>query len=188
MKSSILCKLFFITAVLHSFSCTPAKKISRQSQEIASLKYINSYEIPYNFKFNGTTVGGLSGIDYDAAKNLYYLISDDRSDINPVRFYTAKIFFTQYGIDSLVFTDVKNILQADGSIYPNRGQDKFKNPDPEAIRYNPVNDQLVWSSEGERIVKADDTTLVDPSVISINPGGRYIDSFALPANLKIQAV
>jgi len=188
MRLSNLCTLSLFAVVLFLVSCTPVKEINRRSTRISSLKYISSYEIPYNFKFNNTTVGGLSGIDYDAGKNLYYLISDDRSDINPVRFYAAKIFFSQKKIDSLVFTEVKNILQADGNIYPNRIQNKFKNPDPEAIRYNPINDQLVWSSEGERIVKAGDTTIVDPSVISISPGGKYIDSFTLPANLKIQVV
>jgi hypothetical protein len=79
-------------------------------------------------------------------------------------------------------------LQPDGNIYPDRSQDPFKNPDPEAIRYNPLRKQLVWSSEGERIVKADDTVLVNPSVIFIKTNGNYIDSFELPSNLKIQTV
>ncbi len=180
--------LSLITTMLFLFSCATIKKGTSTSANINSLKYIGGYEIPYNFKFKNTTVGGLSGIDYDVNNNLYYLISDDRSDINPVRFYTAKIFFTQSKIDSFVFTDVRNIQQADGSVYPNRSQDKFKNPDPEAIRYNPVNKQLVWSSEGERVVKVNDTVLIDPTVISINPAGKYMDSFALPANLKMQVV
>ena len=180
--------LSFITVVLISFSCTTTKRIIQVSANISGLKYLGGYEIPFNFKYKNTTAGGLSGIDYDAMSDIYYLISDDRNDHSPVRFYTAKIFFTQGGIDSFIFIDVINILQPDGNIYPDRSRNRFKNPDPEAIRYNPVSKQLVWSSEGERVVKTNDTVLVDPAVFIINANGSCIDSFALPANLKMEAI
>ena len=154
--------------LLFLYSCLATNKFAQPSANISSLKYIGGYEIPFSFKFKDTKVGGLSGIDYDAKKDLYYLVCDDRNDNNPVRFYKAKIYFTQNKIDSFVFKDVKNILQADGTIYPNRQQNKSKNPDPEAIRYNPLNNQLVWSSEGERIVKENDTTLIDPAIAKQN--------------------
>lgn len=178
----------FISLVLVSFSCATTKLVTQPSANIKSLKYLGGYQIPFNYKYKKTIVGGLSGIDYDAKNNLYYLVSDDRNDLNPVRFYKARIFFTQNGIDSLVFIDVKNILQHNGKIYPNRDQDRFNNPDPEAIRYNPVSKQLVWCSEGERVIKEKDTLLVDPFVIQIKPNGKFIDSFILPGNLKMQAV
>lgn len=188
MPHYIFRTLSFISLVLFSFSCATTKNVIQPSASIKSIKYIGGYEIPFNFKYKKTTVGGLSGIDYDAKNDLYYLVSDDRNDHNPVRFYKARIFFTQNGIDSLVFIDVKNILQSNGKIYPNRDEDRFNNPDPEAIRYNPVSKQLAWSSEGERIIKANDTLLVDPFVILIKPNGKFIDSFNLPGNLKIQAI
>jgi hypothetical protein len=46
---------------------------------------------------------------------------------------------------------------------------------------------LAWSSEGERIVKSDDTVLVNPSVLLINKDGRYKDSFSLPLNLTMRS-
>ncbi|MEP7239215.1 MAG: esterase-like activity of phytase family protein [Ferruginibacter sp.] len=178
----------FISLVLVSFSCATTKRVMQPSASIKSLKYIGGYEIPFNFKYKKTIIGGLSGIDYEAKNNLYYLISDDRNDHNPVRFYKARIFFTQNGIDSLVFIDVKSMLQPNGKIYPNKDQDRFNNPDPESIRYNPVSKQLVWSSEGERVIKANDSLLVDPFVILIKPNGKFIDRFILPGNLKMQAI
>jgi hypothetical protein len=185
MHQLFLRTLSFIVIILISCSCATTKRATQVPVNISSLKYLGGYEIPYDLKYKNTIVGGLSGIDYDAKHDLYYMISDDRADKNPVRFYCARIFFTQNGIDSLVFTDVINILQPDGSIYPNRSQDPFKNPDPEAIRYNPQSRQLVWSSEGERVLEKNDTVLVNPSVLIIEPGGKYIDSFALPANMII---
>src|SRR5579872_2609237 len=71
-----------------------AQRSHRSASEnisITSLKYIGETVIPFNQNFKGTTIGGLSGIDYDKKNDLYYLISDDRSAINPVRYYTAKI-------------------------------------------------------------------------------------------------
>ena len=180
--------LLFAAAILFLLSCGVTKKAIQVTSNIKNLKYIGEYEIPFNFKYRNTTVGGLSGIDYDANSSLYYLISDDRSEREPARFYTAKIFITPNGIDSLIFTDVKNMLQPNGDIYPGINQDRFKTPDPEAIRYNPRNGLLTWSSEGERIVKNNDTVLVNPAVLVINKDGKYIDSFALPANLQMHAV
>ena len=180
--------LFLITVISFTLSCTSTKRAVQTTANISSLKFISAYNIPYNFNYKQTTVGGLSGIDYDAKNNLYYMICDDRSDKNPARFYTAKIFFTQSSIDSLVFTDVKYMLQPDGKVYPNNKQDRFKTPDPEAIRYNSKTRQLTWSSEGERIVSAKDTILTNPSIILINRNGKYRNSFILPANLNMQAM
>jgi hypothetical protein len=125
MHQLFLRTLSLIAVILISFSCATTKKTTQPTVNISSLKYLGAYEIPYGFKYKNTIVGGLSGIDYDAKHDLYYLISDDRADKNPVRFYCASIFFTQSGIDSLVFTDVINILQPDGSIYPNRAGNWF---------------------------------------------------------------
>jgi len=179
--------LIFIAVIIFSFSCSSTKRISQATANISSLKLLDVFEIPFNIKYKNTTVGGLSGIDYDAKKDLYYLVSDDRSEKNPARFYTAKIFITQKGIDSIVFADVNYMLQAGGDVYPDSKQNRFKTPDPEAIRYDPQNNSLVWSSEGERIIKANDTVLTDPSVLIIRPHGKYIDSFALPPVLKMRA-
>ncbi len=178
-----------IIAVVLLAACSAGKKISIQPQAetISQLKFLSEYDVPYNFQFKGTTVGGLSGIDYDAANNLYYLICDDRSAINPARFYTAKVFIKDKGIDSVSFIDVKNLLQPNGDVYPNNKQDKAKTPDPEAIRYNPVTKQLIWTSEGERIVKKKDTVLANPALTGITTGGSYIDTFPLPANLLMHA-
>ncbi len=182
--------LLFFGFCLLLASCDPSKKaiLTPKPDGFASLHFLGEQSIPYNLLYNNTTVGGLSGIDYDSAHGTYYLISDDRSALNPARFYTARISFTQNGIDSFYFTDVHNLLQSNGNVYPNNKQDPYHTPDPEAIRYNAISNQLVWSSEGERIVRDKDTVLENPSVIMIAADGKYIDSFRLPANLVMQSI
>ena len=170
-------------------SCGNLNKITTvpSAPNINAVKFLGEYDIPYNLIYKNTTVGGLSGIDYDAKRKVYYMISDDRSDINPARFYTAQIFVTPKGIDSLHFVAVTTMQQTDNTVYPNKKQDRSNVPDPEAIRYNPILKQLVWSSEGERIVKEKDTVLENPAVIAISPAGKFESSFELPANLVMHA-
>lgn len=179
--------LIFIVVTALLFSCSSTQKIRQVTSNIKSIKLLNVYEVPFNLKYNNTTVGGLSGIDYDVKRDQYYLISDDRSEKNPARFYTAKIFITPKGIDSIAFTDVNYMLQPNGKTYPDSKTNRFKAPDPEAMRYNAQKKYMVWSSEGERIVKPNDTVLIDPSVLMIRRDGKYIDSFALPSLLKMKA-
>ena len=179
---------YFIGALLLLTGCvTSHTVISDAPIAVSQLKLLGEYDVPHNFLFKGTTVGGLSGIDYDKSGNVYYLISDDRSAINAARYYTAKIFFTTGGIDSVVFVKVTSLLQLNGNIYPNSKQDPSHTPDPEALRYNPVTKQMIWSSEGERIVGTKDTVLENPAITLISPDGKYIDTFPLPSNLHMHA-
>ena len=178
-----------ISISLFFLACSSAKKtiVQPTANKISALQFLGEMIVPHNLQFKNTTVGGLSGIDYDAANNLYYLISDDRSDTNPARFYTARIYVTSKGIDSVVFIDAKSLLQFDGTVYPNNKQNPAKTPDPEAIRYNPITKQLIWTSEGERITNKKDTVLENPAITSISADGRYIDTFALPPQLIMHA-
>jgi hypothetical protein len=155
------------------------------SAQIDSLHFIGEYDVAFNAPFRHSTIGGLSGIDYDSARNVYYLISDDRSEFNPARFYTAAIPFTDKGIDSVRFTEVTTLLGADGKPYPNAKQDAAHTPDPEALRYDRYTDRMVWSSEGERIVTPAKVVLEDPAVTLITRDGRYVDTFALPPQLHM---
>jgi hypothetical protein len=176
----------FFLIIVFITSCTSQKTITLRTN--SSLKFIGEYDLAHNDIFQNTTVGGLSGIDYDAKHDLYYLICDDRSSFNPARFYTAKIYLNEKGIDSVRLIAVKDLLQPNGMVYPNSKQDSFHTPDPEAMRYNSNTGRLVWSSEGERIVKGDTVVLEDPSVNTISINGNYIDSFVLPPNMHMQSI
>lgn len=161
--------------------------VAQKPVTIGSLRLIGVHDIPHNLSYKGTTVGGLSGIDYDSERDQYYMISDDRSAINPARYYTAKIFFDSKKIDSVSFVNVTPLLARDGNVYPNSKQDPAHAPDPEALRYNAITKQMIWSSEGERIVKANDIVLENPAITIISPEGKYIDTFPLPQNLMMSA-
>ena len=88
--------------MLVGFSTIKTAGQSRITQS-HSLKFLGEYDIPHKMNVDGTVVGGLSGIDYDARNDVYYIISDDRSSFNPARFYTVKIKFVNDKIDTVVF-------------------------------------------------------------------------------------
>jgi hypothetical protein len=100
-----------IAGLLFAASCAPSKKTSvKNTSDIKELRFINEYVVPNALQFKGTTIGGLSGIDRNVRDDLYYIISDDRSDKSPAHFYTAKIFINENGIDSVKFIDVIPLL------------------------------------------------------------------------------
>jgi hypothetical protein len=179
---------FVIILLAVLYSCTPSKKISTWLQDISvsQLKFLSEYDVPNAKQFRGTTIGGLSGIDYDVKRNVYYLISDDRSTINPARFYTASIHIAESKIDSIEFTAVDSLKTRQGTTYPNSKQDPFHTPDPESLRYDPLTDEIVWSSEGERIIRAGNNVLEDPAITIIDRRGNYKDTFELPPNMHMR--
>lgn len=151
---------------------------------VNSLTLLHKYIVPHNMPFKGTTVGGLSGIDYDSARKVYYLICDDRSERQPARFYTAQVPTDNFDRDSIRFTDVTYLRMRDGNVYPST---KSIVPDPEAMRYNPYTGHLIWSSEGERIVSGQGNIINDPGVFETDSSGHFIGSYPLPKQFHMQA-
>ncbi len=177
---------FFVIYIVIFSSCSLSKR-EHKPIEIQRLKFLSEYVVPYKMQFANSTIGGLSGIDYNPQKKEYYLISDDRSDKNPSRFYTTQILINNQKIDTVIF--LKNTFLKDqlGNFYPNTLQDPFHTPDPEALRYNPKNNTFIWSSEGERIVNSNKTIVENPTVTEIKPDGNFIDTFQLPSQLIMHA-
>ena len=100
--------LFFLACIwLYSSSCSVVKQArGSDGKGISSLVFLSEKDVPFNQQFRGTTIGGLSGIDYNAAENAYYLISDDRSAINHARFYKAQVIINNNKIDTVIFLSV----------------------------------------------------------------------------------
>lgn len=172
--------LFAIFPFLISFAVNREKIPS-----INRLKFLGEYSIPFNKQFQNTTIGGLSGIDYNPEKKEYYFISDDRSHVNPARFYKASIAINHDKIDSVVFLQTVFLKDAHGNFYPNTQQDPSHTPDPEALRFDAKNKTFIWSSEGERIVNSQKTILENPAVTRIDSEGNFMDTFQLPFQLQM---
>ena len=99
--------------------------------------------LPTGSGFENTELGGLSGITYDAQNQVYYAISDDRSQKSAARFYTFKInlnkdSFQNSDIEAIKITTLKD---KNGKTFP------AGTIDPEGIALN--NSSIFVSSEGD---------------------------------------
>ena len=133
-----------------------------------SLRFIGEAVVPHRMDVGGTMFGGISGIDYDEARDQYYLLSDDRSDFSPARFYTAKIAITDKEIKVPQVTSVVTLKRPDGTPFGNKQMGAKDIPDPESIRYRADTDTLFWTSEGDKKLA------IDPSVREIKLDGSFI--------------
>jgi hypothetical protein len=151
------------------------------------VRFLGEQIVPNGLAFDGTTVGGLSSIDYDPRAGQYVLISDDRSAIQPARFYTAKFSVTAKGLGPVTFTGTHPFLRPDGKTYPPLAQNDPSLPqneqtvDPEEMRVDPWFGDYYWSQEGERTA----TTLIDPSLREAKRDGTYVRDLPIPANEKM---
>lgn len=157
---------------------------SAQSTRIQGVRFLDVYTVPNETMFADTPVGGLSGIDYDTRTDTYYLICDDRSALKPARYYKASIKLMGTRIDTVIFKEKIDLFGPDGKPYQPIKADPKHTVDPEGLRYNPIANQVVWVSEGERIVSTKDTVLVDPEII-LTRNGKYVDRFPLPENVRM---
>ncbi len=148
------------------------------AQPIGSITFRDVYVVPFDYRFQGTQVGGLSGIDYDAKAETYYIICDDRSALQPARYYRASIRISEKGIDTVLFTDKVDLHGQNGKPYPKNSID------PEGLRLNPMTGEAVWTSEGERVVKEKDTVLNDPGIFVIRDG-KFVGQFPTPPNARM---
>lgn len=131
--------------------------------------------VPRGLVFEGTTVGGLSGIDRDPRTGDYVFISDDRSSLQPARFYTAKIDVSSRGLGEVKFTGTHPLLQPDGTTYPKDAVD------PEEIRVDPWTGRYTWTQEGGRAPASP-----DPSIRDVTKTGKFVNELPLPANLHVK--
>jgi len=142
----------------------------------ATLEYLGQQIVPSATFFGGTTVGGLSGIDRNPLTGSYVAISDDRSGLNPARYYDLTLNLAQFvrsaspGNAGVSFTSVTTILRPDGTAFPTN------TVDPESMRFNPSNGNLLWSNEGQRAGAG----LQNPTVREMTTAGTWVRSFDVP--------
>ena len=143
------------------------------AQPVPTLQLLGHVEIPPGGTFQGTTVGGLSSISYDEARGVYYALSDDRSALQPARFYTMRIDTSHGSLSAgdISFTAVTTLRDPSGQPYP------LNSLDPEGMVLTP-RDTLMLTSEG------DTSRLIDPFIREIGLDGYQVGELALPAGIS----
>ena len=107
-----------VLAVAGSSYAQPAVDRIRDRQlSVASVEALGIVTFPTGYEFAGTEVGGLSGIAFDARRDVYYAISDDGA---APRFYTMAIDVSDGSLDDgdVTFLDVTLLKQRGNVPYP----------------------------------------------------------------------
>lgn len=131
-------------------------------------------------RYGGVLVGGLSSVEFDAQRDEYLLISDDRSVHGPARFYTARMHYDASGMHSVWLTGMHALWSPAQRPYSNQqsAQPGTAIPDPEALRLTPSGQSLLWTSEG------DFRRGFGPELNESTRTGRWLRQWTLPAMLQ----
>ncbi|WP_045743929.1 esterase-like activity of phytase family protein [Actinoplanes rectilineatus] len=150
---------------------------------VAGIRFLGERILPHRMQFEGTTVGGLSGIDFDHRSGRWVIISDDRSELHPARFYTAVIDVDEHGPSEVRITGVHTLLDPEGQPFPAFSAAGAASIDPEDIRVDPRTGDYWWSQEGTRGEATEDGEEIAACSVHIAaPDGRHRGFFPLPAN------
>lgn len=155
---------FWILILFTATACTG------QSQPSYQLELLGQTVIPYNQQFKQTPIGGLSGLTYDPASDLYYVLSDDRSEMADSRFYSFRVALNEQGMftdESIKWQDVHFMKNAQGKVYP-EGR-----IDPEGIAFG-IDSSMYISSEG------DPTMNVPPFINAYSKTGNFSHALTIP--------
>jgi len=134
-----------------------------------SLQFLGQAIVPTGTQFQGTTVGGLSSITYDAQNGVYYAISDDPSQFQPARFYTLRLDVTDGALSNgdVTFTNVTTLLAPNGQPYAPFSLD------PEGLVLT-KDHTLIATSEGFT------NQLIPPFLRRYSLDGRYLGDLPVP--------
>jgi hypothetical protein len=164
--------------------CAQLPATSTVPDTVSAMRLIGEQRLPWRAQFQGTMVGGLSGIDYDASRGDWVMVSDDRSEHNPARYYRARLAYDDKAFKSVELTSVVTLLQPDGLAYPSK--ENFKRhggvvPDFESARVDPRDASIWYTSEGD--VGAG----LPPFVRHAEADGRFLSEMPLPAMFNVAA-
>lgn len=145
----------------------PTGDYSRNS--VTGIELIGEVTLPTGTTFEETEIGGLSGLTYDEETGKYYAISDDRSQINPARFYELAIDLSDGALDEgdITFADVTTLTDTEGNPFAEGTIDL------EGIALS-EDGTLYISSEG------DADNLIDPFVNSFTLDGQETGALSIP--------
>ena len=174
MSASSRPRLILILLVLMMLAVTAVTAVAYPHQgplTVENPELLGMATFETGTEFAGTEVGGLSGITYNPFWDVYYVLSDDRSQTNPARYYIVDIDLADGSLDDgdvsferVVYLREKRWrLFAEGTL------------DPEGIEL--VRPGLLFiSSEGD----AASDPPVNPFVNRFQPWGRQQHVLTIP--------
>jgi hypothetical protein len=170
-RSRLVLVLLFVLLVVFVSTAVAGKRDSERLTVVGT-ESLGVVIIPNDFIFKDTAVGELSGITWDRNRGVYYVVADDRSEVNDARYYTVAIDLSDGSLDDgdVTFVDVTTMLDE------NRKPFELDTVDPEGIVLV-SSGRLFISSEGGPGA----TPPTDPFVNRFNVVGKQNKAYPVPA-------
>jgi hypothetical protein len=137
--------------------------VPAQAAPSTNLQFLGQQVFPTSTQFQGTSFGGLSSITYDAALDVYYVLSDDQVG---ARFYTVKIA-VGFAAPAVQIVGVTALRDASGQPFA------AASLDPEGLTLTKSR-TLIVTSEGFA------SRLIDPWVREFGLDGQQLAELPLP--------
>ncbi len=109
-------------------------------------------QVPAGTRIGGDSFGGISGMDYDATRRRWWLLSDDRGDLAPARFFEARLRLGRSGFQGVELRRSRRLSAPTLAVdqptpkTPPAGRERI---DGEALRLEPSRAGLLVASEGD---------------------------------------
>lgn len=144
---------------------------------------LKTCETPKGVEFQGGGYGGISGLDHDPRTDRWAFISDDKSEHGPSHAFLGRLDVRPGKPCGPVLEAMVPLRREDGHAFPDR-KAGTEAADGESIRFDPLNHDLVWATEGDfdhgyppsvRRMKADGTPvarLMVPEALTFHDGGK----------------
>ena len=150
-----------------------AHPASGEQMTVAAIEPLGMVTYTTDFTYQDILVGGLSGVAYDAARDVYYVVSDAKGEEGegPSRFYTLDIDLGDGSLDEgdVTFLDLTPLRQRGNRLFPEGAADA------ESIVL-PRPGQLFISTEGDMEAIPN----VDPFIDRFNVTGRQNRALPIP--------
>ena len=147
---------------------------ARGAKTVVDVEFLGEVVVPTGTMFDGTEIGGLSSITFDARRKVYYALSDDQGNRptgDPVRYYTVAIDLADGTLDAgdVEFVDVQQLFERRRVPFPPGGLD------PEGFVLGREG-FLFMSSEGNIFAQP----IIDPFIRRYNRRGRATANLPVP--------
>jgi hypothetical protein len=164
-------------AVVSSLSATAAAddaSAGEGARTVVDVEVLGEVVVPTGTTFEGTEIGGLSSITYDAARGVYHTLSDDQGNRptgDPVRYYSVDIDLSDGSLDDgdVQFVDVTPVFEVRTTPFAPGGVD------PEGFTLGREG-FFFMSSEGNTLADP----IIDPFIKRYNRNGRLTATLPIP--------
>ena len=136
---------------------------SCSASEVAFLGYSDALD---GYSYEGMLVGGLSGLAYDANRDLYYAVTDSQVGSTPERFYTLKVPLEEGRLAEPLISDVTVLRGPQGKPFTGANLD---------------GEGIALTREGELLIASE----VEPSILRFSLDGRFLGKLKVPQKFLV---